>query len=67
MSELTAYQNGSLPAALITKREAIAMQILAGLCSQQYAWENSAIDGLATVAVQQGDALLKILAGPEAS
>jgi hypothetical protein len=62
-----AYENGSLPASQITKREAIAISVLNGLCSNLPTWCDPQSEKLATVAVNQADALLKVLAGPEAS
>lgn len=65
--ELTAYENGCQQASLMTKREEMATRLLAGLCAQQNAWDNSTLEKLALAAVQQADALLAVLAGSEAS
>ena len=64
---LSAYQNGSLPASLMTKREAYAAQILAGLCSNPEVSKSAPFKALATHAVNQADALLAVMAKEEAS
>jgi len=63
----TAYENGCLPASLMTKREAMATQILAALCTKTNPWEMVTVREQAQDAIVQADALLAMLAGPEAS